>query len=112
MACDVLWTKHARKDVEHAVRYIAERLASPKAASDLLDAVDKAIEEISAFPEACHISSRPELFSRGLRVKRVKRYVMLYSYDGDVVVVSRVFHSLQDYARLVRCAEHSANDQH
>ena len=101
MACDVLWTEHARQDVERAIRYIAIKLASPKAASELLDAIDGALEEISAFPEACRISSRPELSSRGLRVKRVKRYLVLYSYDGDTVIISRVFHSLQDYARLV-----------
>ena len=28
-------------------------------------------------------------------------YLVLYSYDGEAVTISRVFHSLQDYARLI-----------
>lgn len=104
MACEVAWTQAAEDDVERAVRYIAVSLASPQAASSLLDAFERAVDEISTFPEACPVGTHPSLATRGLRKKVVKRYVLLYSYDGESVIVSRVFHSLQDYARILERA--------
>lgn len=101
MACEVLWTDAARADVERAVRYIVTQLDSPSAARGLLDGLEEAADELAVFPEAYRISRHPALASRGLRVKRVKRYLVLYSYDGETVTISRVFHSLQDYARLI-----------
>lgn len=104
MACEVTWTHAAQDDVDRAVRYVAMNLASPQAASSLLDAFERAVDEISAFPEACAIGAHPSLVSRGLGKKVVKRYVMLYSFDGESAVISRVFHSLQDYARIIESA--------
>lgn len=101
MGCEVVWTDSARADVEHAVRYIAVNLDSPQAASSLVDAFDEAVDEISTFPEACPIGSHPALATRALRKKVVRRYIILYSFDGQMAVISRVFHSLQDYARAM-----------
>lgn len=101
MACEVTWTRAAHDDVDRAVRYIAVNLASPQAASSLLDAFERAVDEIAAFPEACAVGTHPSLASRGLRKKVVRRYVILYSFDGESAVISRVFHSLQAYVRII-----------
>ena len=101
MGCKVVWTDAARDDVDRAVRYIAFNLGSPIAASSHLDAFLSAVDDISAFPEACPIHRHPSLAARGLRVKNVRRYVMLYSFDGEQALIARVFHSLQDYARVI-----------
>ena len=101
MACKVMWTKSARDDVDRAVRYVAVDLDSPKAAGQLLDALESAVEEIGVFPEACAIHRHPALASRSLRAKFVKRHVILYSYDDNEVLVFRVFHTLQDYAKII-----------
>lgn len=101
MACEVIWTRAAQEDVDQAVRYIAVKLANPQAASSLLDALDAAVAEVATFPEACHVSTHPSLATRGLRVKFVRRYVLLYSFDGESAIISRVFHSLQNYARII-----------
>lgn len=101
MGCEVRWTESARKDVDDAIRYIAVDLASPRAASSLLDAFEVAVDQIGAFPEGCPVGRHRALSTRGLRKKSVRRYVMLYSYDGETVVISRVFHSLQDYVRII-----------
>ena len=107
MACEVLWTEAARADVDRAVRYITAKLSSPAAAAGLLDALNEAAGEISEFPEARRVASHPSLASRKLRVRPVKRYLLLYSYDGETVIVSRMFHSLQDYARLIDTSENA-----
>ena len=101
MGCEVYWSAAARTDVEQITRYIADTLGSPKAAGEHLDAFARTADDIALFPEACAVSAHPSLASRALRAKFVKRYVMLYSYDGDSAIVSRVFHSLQDYARIL-----------
>lgn len=101
MACEVKWTESARNDVDRAIRYIATVLASPKAASEHLDSFEAAAHFISEFPELHAVGKHPSLAARGLRPYFVKNYVMLYSYDGESVLVHRVFHMLQDYARII-----------
>ena len=58
-------------------------------------------DRISDFPETRAVSTQPSLACRGLRPYFVKNYVVLYSYDGESALVHRVFHTRQDYARLI-----------
>lgn len=108
MGCEVIWTESARRDVEHAVSHIAGALGSPKAATEHLDAFLAAAESISEFPEARAVARQPSLAARNLRPYFVKRYVLLYSYDGKQAVVHRIFHTLQDYAHLVDAPRHKS----
>ena len=101
MGCEVRWTASAKADVEGIVRHIAVALDSPKAASEHLDAFRDAANLISDFPEMRADGTHPSLSCRGLRPYFVKNFVLLYSYDGCAIVVHRVFHMLQDYARLI-----------
>ena len=101
MACRVEWTASARNDVEDIVRHIAIKLDSPGAASAHLNDFLAAADRIAEFPEACAIGAHPALASRDLRPCFVRKYVILYSYDGEAAIVYRVFHTLQDYAHLI-----------
>ena len=101
MGYDVKWTASARADVEGIIRHIAVALDSPKAASEHLDALTEAADRISDFPEMRAVGAHPSLSCRGLRPNFVKKYVVLYSLDGEGAVVHRVFLALQDYARLI-----------
>lgn len=106
MACEVVWTAHARCDVDEAVRYIAEKLGSPRAAAAHLDAFEDAVERIAEFPELYQISSQPSCAARGLRVCFAKRYAILYSYDGaGVATIHRVISTLRDYGALLGHSE-------
>ena len=101
MGCEVKWTASARADVESIVRHIAVVLGSPKAASEHLNAFMSVADCISNFPEMRAVGSQPSLACRGLRPYFVKNYVVLYPYDGDSALVHRVFHTRQDYVRLI-----------
>ena len=101
MGCEVRWTAAAKSDVESTLHHIAIVLASPKAASEHLDAFIDAANLLADYPELHAMGSHQSLASRGLRPYLIKNYVMPYSYDGHMVIVHRVFHSRQDYARLV-----------
>lgn len=101
MGSEVRWTASARADVEGIMRHIAVVLDSPKAASDHLDEFIAAAGRISEFPELCPIGTHPALARRHLRPLFVKSCVMLYSHDANTVTVHRIFHTMQDYARLI-----------
>ena len=102
MACDVLWTERAQRDVDDIIGYIAVKLASPHAAHEHLIAFEDAVDRISNNPELYAISRQPSCAARGLRACFVRRYVLLYSYnDKDTVLVYRVFSTLQGYGSIV-----------
>ena len=101
MGCEARWTASAKADVESIVRHIAVVLGSPKAAFEHLDAFMTVADRISDSPEIKAVDTQPALACRALRPYFVKNYVILYSYDGDSALVHRVFHTRQDYARLI-----------
>ncbi len=101
MGCEVRWAASARQDVDAIIRHIAVVLGSSNAAAEHLDAFAKAADILSESPEIKAVGSHPPLARRSLRPLFVKRYVVLYSFDGDSVTVHRVFHTLQDYAKLI-----------
>lgn len=102
MACDVLWTERAQQDIDDIIGYIAVKLASPHAAREHLIAFEDAVDRISNNPELYAISRQPSCAARGLRACFVRRYVLLYSYNGeDTVLVYRVFSTLQDYGSII-----------
>ena len=106
MDCEVVWTQHAERDVDSIIAYIATVLASPIAAREHLDALEEAVDRIASAPLLYAVSQQPSLAARGLRACFVKRYVMLYSYDGDhLATIHRVFSTLRDYAAII---EHEA----
>lgn len=102
MACDVLWTERAQQDIDDIIGYIAVKLASPHAAREHLIAFEDAADRISNNPELYAISRQPSCAARGLRACFVRRYVLLYSYNGeDTVLVYRVFSTLQGYGSII-----------
>ena len=96
------WSASAKADVEKILKHLAVYLDNSKAASDHLDAFLDAANRISEFPEMRAVGAQPSLACRNLRPNFVKNYVMLYLLEDGDVVVYRVFHTLQDYARLIR----------
>lgn len=102
MDCEVIWTQHAERDVDGTIAYIVAVLASPIAAREHLNAFEEAVDRIASAPLLYAVSQQPSLAARGLRACFVKRYVMLYSYDGDrLVTIHRVFSTLRDYAAVI-----------
>lgn len=102
MDCEVIWTQHAERDVDGIIASIVAVLASPIAAREHLNAFEEAVDRIASAPLLYAVSQQPSLAARGFRACFVKRYVMLYSYDGDrLVTIHRVFSTLRDYAAII-----------
>ena len=103
MAYSVLWTPDAEIQLDSIVTYLADTLCAPAAAADLIDAIDAAAAKLAEMPYLHELARDAGLAERGYRKIGIKSYLVLYLVDEERmnVVITNVFHSLQDYARLV-----------
>ncbi len=101
MGCEVVWTASAADDLDHTIGYIAEALDSPRAAAELLDSIEEAVNRISEHPELYAVSRQPSLGARGLRACFVGNQVIVYGYDGQIATIHRILYARSDYGALV-----------
>ena len=101
MGYSVRLADEASRDFDGIVAYLCEVLAAPAAATELLDAYDAFVDVVEEYPEAYEKCADSHLAQLGYRKASLKGYIALYRTEKDEVVVSRVFHQSQDYARLV-----------
>lgn len=101
MGYNVQLADEASHDLDGIVAYLCEVLAAPAAATELLDAYDAFVDVIEEYPEAYEKCTDLHLARLGYRKASLKGCVALYRTEKNEVVVSRIFHQSQDYARLV-----------
>ena len=101
MGYSVRLADEASRDLGGIVAYLCEVLAAPAAATELLHAYDAFVDVVEKRPEAYEKCADLHLARLGYRKASLKGYIALYRTEKDEVVVSRVFHQSQDYARLV-----------
>ena len=101
MATDYKLTEQAALEFEKIVEYLCVKLKSPQAASnfekEFLRLIDPACEQ----PEILPLSQHSRLAKLGYRKLLINRYIALYTYRDNVIIVAHIFHQTQDYARLV-----------
>mgnify|MGYP004507525161 FL=1 len=100
MGYSVRLADEASRDLDGIVAYLCEVLAAP-AATELLHAYDAFDDVVEKRPEAYEKCADSHLAQLGYRKASLKGYIALYRTEKNEVVVSRVFHQSQDYARLV-----------
>ncbi len=101
MTFDVEVTQSAAIEINNIVSYLRGTLQSEQAANNFLHELDRQIDLISDVPEIYAVSTLDVVCEFGYRVAHVNKYVLLYDFDGKKVTVEHVFHSLQDYGRLI-----------
>ncbi len=103
MAYRVELTVPAQRDREEIVSYLAVDLASPQAARGFLEEFDRKVEMASGMPGSFPLCRQGDLANRGYRRALVGNYLFIYATDRrrKVVTILRVFHGMQDYARLL-----------
>lgn len=101
MEYDVIWSFSAERDRDRIVEYLLYDLASPQAAKHVLDALDAMIDALSDNPMLFAVSREPRLQRMEYRKYLFMNYIVLYRIEDDTVKVGRMFHTSQDYARLV-----------
>ncbi|MBS3976842.1 MAG: type II toxin-antitoxin system RelE/ParE family toxin [Syntrophomonadaceae bacterium] len=88
----------ASRDIEAAAFYIAETLSAPKAALNLLDALDESIVRLKEFPYSCRAYHPAKPLEREYRILNVKNYAVFYSVDEQLktVEICRVIYAKRD----------------
>ena len=101
MSFEVEVTHTAGIEITNIVSYLRETLHSEQAANNFLDELDHQIDLISDVPQIYAVSTLDVVRDFGFRVAHVNKYVLLYDFDGEKVTVEHIFHSLQNYGRLI-----------
>ncbi|MEW6541894.1 MAG: type II toxin-antitoxin system RelE/ParE family toxin [Bacillota bacterium] len=88
----------ASRDIAEAVLYVAETLNAPKAAIDLLEALDVAISRMKKFPYSCRVYQPAKPLEREYRILSVKNYAVLYTVNEQekTVEIYRVIYAKRD----------------
>ncbi len=85
----------AYSDIADAVNYIAETLAAPKAALDLLDSLDVSISRLNEFPYSCRVYQPAKPLVREYRILTVNSYAVFYTVNEreKLVEIHRIVYS-------------------
>ena len=86
----------AEADVLEAVSYIADTPDAPKAAAELLETLDKTVEQISTFPYAYPLYRCTRPMSSELRMAVIKNYVLYFTVKEDSVELRRFLQGQRD----------------
>lgn len=99
MAYEVFLTDPVRNELRNSIAYISNDLSSPKAAKDLLDAFEKAIQMIGELPFAFPVHQvASQAAGEKVHFISVKRYMLFYFFDEveQRVVCIAFLHGSQD----------------
>lgn len=90
----------ARKDLSDITAYIAEHLKAPKAALDLLNALDESISRLEQFPYSCKVYQPIKELENEYRLLPVKNYAVFYVVKEKVVEIHRVVYAKMDLTKI------------
>ncbi len=98
---EVKITDIAKTEIVSICSYLENTLHSNQAKENFVAELNSQVDILSEFPEIYAISQRPEINKINGRVAPVNDYALVYIVDKTEVIVLHIFHSLQDYGRLV-----------
>lgn len=101
MAYEYVILEGAQNDYRGIIEYLLNVKKSPQAALGFMDEFDRQLDIVCDNPFLYGLSRMPELASLGYRPFLVNKYIGLYFFRNERVVVAHVFHQTQDYARIV-----------
>ena len=103
MAYNLIITKNADAELDDIVRYIADHLDNPKAASGFLDSVEAAYDRLTDNPRLYQLCINLALEKSDYRKVVIGNYVMINRVDEEreSVYILHFFYGRQDYFNLI-----------
>ena len=97
-------TSLAETDIYEAAIYIKEQLLNPSAADNLIDAVEMAINSLSAMPSRHALVNDDSLANEGIRFMPVKNYLIFYTVreERKTVVIQRFLYGRRDWVTILK----------
>lgn len=102
MKYEIRYLPLASKDLYNIVSYIADELKAPKAAMDLIDALDTSISRLAQFPYSCRVYHPEKSLENEYRVLPVKNYLVFYVVKEQVVEIHRVIYAKMDLSKVIK----------
>ena len=93
----------AHNDLDRIVSYIAVNLASPMAATNFLDEVEKCYDYLKHNPYMYAKCQNMRLEKEGYRKIPIKNYLLIYKIveEYKTINILRFFYGAQDYLKLI-----------
>lgn len=101
MAYEVVFSASGQRDRDRVVDYLVNDLKSPQAAAHFLDELDGVLGLLEKTPDVFPVSKELRLHRMGYRKALFMNYVAMFRMEGETVLIARIFHQSQDYARLL-----------
>jgi addiction module RelE/StbE family toxin len=99
---EIKYLSSFKQDLESIIDYISQTLEAPQAALNLLDTIEKSIENLKCFPFA-HRRYRPiKPISAEYRVLTVKNYLVFYVVLEETVEIHRIIYSKRNLPQLLQ----------
>lgn len=92
----------AQRDLRDITGYIADILKAPKAAMDLIDALDNSISRLEQFPYSCRVYQSIERLEAEYRMLPVKNYLVFYAVTEHDVEIHRIIYTKMNLERLIK----------
>ena len=92
----------ALDDLKDIIRYISNKLESPRAAERLLSKIDKEVSKIADNPFRCHLYTSPEKLKHEYRVLHIDNYSLFYVAGDTKIEIHRVIYSRRDIPQMLR----------
>jgi len=92
----------AQMDLRNITSYIADSLKAPKAAMDLVNALDNSISRLQQFPYSCKAYQPIKQLEAEHRMLPVKNYMVFYMVTEHEVEIHRIIYARMNLERLIK----------
>ncbi|ADG81058.1 type II toxin-antitoxin system RelE/ParE family toxin [Thermincola potens] len=106
---EIIFLPIAKQDITDIILYISDQLNAPKAAMDLLEALEYSISLLRDFPYAHKIYRPIKPLGEDYRMLIVKNYAVFYVVreEEKIVEVYRIIYAKMNFFGVVKDGRHS-----
>lgn len=100
----IIYTNTARRDLREIYEHIAYTLLVPDTAKAISEKIMREIRSLESLPERNPLYRDEPWHSQGVRLLRVKNYLVFYMVnpDTDIVSIARIMYGGRDISRQLK----------
>jgi len=99
---DIVYLPSFQQDLDAITDYIAYTLEAPQAASNLLDELEKSINDLKMFPLAHRLYCPIRSLTVEYRVLTVKNYLVFYVVLEKTIEIHRIIYKKRNLSQLIK----------
>lgn len=98
----IVYLPLALKDLREITDYITDVLKAPKAAIDLVDALDNSISKLGQFPYSYRVYQAVQPLETVYRLMRVNNYLVFYVVTDCEVEIHRIIFAKMNLEKIMK----------